>query len=247
MDDKHPLFITFKPTEEDNRASTKAEPGTTPVQPQGHHDGHGRVPPGSCSSPPGWAPLEGDPHPELVALRARTRLWFEQTQAQGLRAEGKVPTWFHGFITRRETEQLLQDQPQGCFLVRFSESTVGFVLSYRGRDRCRHFVLDQLPDGRYVILGEQSAHAKLAELLQHYTTAPVTPYHEFLTVPCTREDEPRGGMQTPTGSNAACSPRSEAPAKLLEHSPVSWAPPGARQGASAHPQPAEPDGDSPRE
>ncbi|KAM4755700.1 SH2 domain-containing protein 2A isoform 1-T1 [Cyanocitta cristata] len=53
----------------------------------------------------------------------------------------------------------------------------------RGRDRCRHFVLDQLPDGRYVVLGERSAHAELAELLQHYATAPVTPYHEFLTVP----------------------------------------------------------------
>ncbi|NWS78705.1 SH22A protein, partial [Crotophaga sulcirostris] len=56
----------------------------------------------------------------------------------------------------------------------------------RGRDRCRHFVLDQRPDGRYVILGEQSAHAQLVDLLHHYHTAPVTPYHEFLMVPCTR-------------------------------------------------------------
>ncbi|NXA88528.1 SH22A protein, partial [Melanocharis versteri] len=53
----------------------------------------------------------------------------------------------------------------------------------RGRDRCRHFVLDQLPDGRYVILGERSAHAELPELLQHHATAPVAPYHELLTVP----------------------------------------------------------------
>ncbi|NXT87799.1 SH22A protein, partial [Anhinga rufa] len=54
----------------------------------------------------------------------------------------------------------------------------------RGMDRCRHFVLDQLPDGQYVILGEQSAHAELADLLRHYTTAPITPYLEFLTAPC---------------------------------------------------------------
>ncbi|NXI90475.1 SH22A protein, partial [Psophia crepitans] len=52
----------------------------------------------------------------------------------------------------------------------------------RGRDRCRHFILDQQPDGRYVILGEQSAHAELTDLLRHYTAAPIPPYHEFLTV-----------------------------------------------------------------
>ncbi|NWZ86575.1 SH22A protein, partial [Poecile atricapillus] len=53
----------------------------------------------------------------------------------------------------------------------------------RGRDRCRHFVLEQLPDGRYAILGERSAHPELAELLRHHTTVPVPPYPEFLTVP----------------------------------------------------------------
>ncbi|NXS14435.1 SH22A protein, partial [Neodrepanis coruscans] len=129
MDDDHPLFTTFKPFGEDNTA----KPGcnTIPVQsqgaeqPPGHQNRHGRVLPGSWPSPPGWSP------PELVALRARTRLWFEQTQAWRLGPEGEFPTWFHGFISRREAEQLLQDQPLGCFLVRFSESTVGFVLSYR--------------------------------------------------------------------------------------------------------------------
>lgn len=47
-------------------------------------------------------------------------------------------------------------------------------------------MLDQLPDGRYVILGERSAHAELAALLRHYAAAPVAPYREFLTVPCPR-------------------------------------------------------------
>ncbi|GAB0200919.1 SH2 domain-containing protein 2A [Grus japonensis] len=186
MDDDRPLFSTFKPISENNTASTKPAPVLTPVQPQGHHDTHGRVPRGSGAALPGWSLPEGDPRPELVALRAQTRLWFEQTQARRLGAKGELPTWFHGFISRRETEQLLQDQPSGCFLVRFSESTVGFVLSYRGRERCRHFVLDQWPDGRYVILGEQSAHTELTDLLRHYAAAPIMPYHEFLTVPCRR-------------------------------------------------------------
>lgn len=57
------------------------------------------------------------------------------------------------------------------------------VLPRRGRERCRHFVLDQLPNGHYVILGEHSAHPELAELLQHYARIPIPPYGELLTVP----------------------------------------------------------------
>ncbi|KAF4802328.1 SH2 domain containing 2A [Turdus rufiventris] len=172
------------------------------------------VPPGPWS-PPAAQPLpEEEPWPERVALRAQTRLWFEQTQAQRLGPKGELPVWFHGFISRREAEELLQDQPLGCFLVRFSESTVGFVLSYRGRDRCRHFVLDQLPDGRYVILGERGGHAELAGLLQHHATAPVSPYHEFLSVPLPCAWVPPSlpaksgwrGSRSPSGSAAAPEP-----------------------------------------
>ncbi|NWY60920.1 SH22A protein, partial [Chionis minor] len=135
MDDDHPLFSTFKPVAEDHKAGAKAGPAT--IQPQGaeqplgYHNTDGTVPPGSWLSPPGWSLEEGDLRPELVALRARTRLWFQQTQAGRLGAKGELPAWFHGFVSRRETEQLLQDEPPGCFLVRFSETTVGFVLSYR--------------------------------------------------------------------------------------------------------------------
>ncbi|OPJ82575.1 SH2 domain-containing protein 2A [Patagioenas fasciata monilis] len=238
MDGDRPLFSTFRPISKDNVASARIGPDTGPVQPQGaeqppgHRDTHSTVPPVS-------PPAEVAPRPELLALRTRTRLWFEQTQAGRLSAEGELPAWFHGFISRRETEQLLQDQPPGCFLVRFSESTVGFVLSYRGSDRCRHFVLDQLPDGRYVILGERSAHAELAELLRHYSAAPVTPYHEFLTVPCVR-DGPRGEMRIPTAGAAACSPPSEAPAKLPAYGAVSRRPPGARVAAVEPPLHTEP-------
>lgn len=34
-------------------------------------------------------------------------------------------------VTHREAERLLETQPQGCYLVRFSESAVTFVLTYR--------------------------------------------------------------------------------------------------------------------
>ncbi|NXN45061.1 SH22A protein, partial [Rhinoptilus africanus] len=239
-DDNRPQSSTFRPTGEDHKASATPGPNAIPLQPQGaeqprgHRDTDGRVGRGprrvrSWPSPPGPSPAEGDLRPELVALRAQTRLWFQQTQARRLGATGELPPWFHGFISRRETEQLLQDQPPGCFLVRFSESTVGFVLSYRGRERCRHFILDQLPDGRYVILGERSTHAELADLLRPSATAPLTPYHEFLTVPRRREDEPQGGMWTPASSDAAHCPSSQAPGNPPAYGTVSRAPPGARR------------------
>ncbi|NXL25419.1 SH22A protein, partial [Setophaga kirtlandii] len=135
MDDKRPLFSTFKPLGEDSTARAKAGSSSTPSQPQGASEQppgwpsrHGRVPPGFWPAPAAPSPAEDE---ERVALRARTRLWFEQTQAHRLGPEGELPSWFHGFISRREAEELLQDRPLGCFLVRFSESTVGFVLSYR--------------------------------------------------------------------------------------------------------------------
>ncbi|NXM88366.1 SH22A protein, partial [Oenanthe oenanthe] len=137
MDDDHPLFSTFKPVGEDSTARAKPAPSTAPIctpgaeQPPGAPSSHGRLPPGSWSPAAAQSLPEEDLWPERAALRAQTRLWFEQTQAQSLGPTGELPEWFHGFISRREAEELLQDQPLGCFLVRFSESTVGFVLSYR--------------------------------------------------------------------------------------------------------------------
>ncbi|XP_003308565.3 SH2 domain-containing protein 2A isoform X6 [Pan troglodytes] len=126
-------------------------------------------------------------------LQAETRAWFQKTQAHWLLQHGAAPAWFHGFITRREAERLLEPKPQGCYLVRFSESAVTFVLTYRSRTCCRHFLLAQLRDGRHVVLGEDSAHARLQDLLRHYTAHPLSPYGETLTEPLARQTpEPAG-------------------------------------------------------
>ncbi|XP_021232335.1 SH2 domain-containing protein 2A isoform X2 [Numida meleagris] len=236
MDDAQPLFITFKCIAEDKAGSVQPGHGTTPPQPQSaeQHDARGRGGQGAAGGPqpqpqPPLAPcqvLQGCSQPEGAAasLRARNKLWFEQTQVHRLGATGKLPAWFHGFISRRDAEQMLQDEPLGCFLVRFSESTVGFVLSYRGRERCRHFVLDQLPDGRYVILGEHSAHPELAELLQHYTRVPIPPYGELLTVP--------RGQDKARGATDSSSPSCNAPANHPAYSTIAKRVPGDGQAAA---------------
>ncbi|XP_040491766.1 SH2 domain-containing protein 2A isoform X5 [Ursus maritimus] len=146
-------------------------------------------PPGAASSPEDAGKAE-EVLEEGQSLQAETRAWFQKTQAHWLLQHGAAPAWFHGFITRREAERLLEPKPEGCYLVRFSESAVTFVLTYRSRTRCRHFLLAQLRDGRHVVLGEDSAHERLQDLLQHYTACPLSPYGEMLTEPLVRQQTP---------------------------------------------------------
>ncbi|XP_039107211.1 SH2 domain-containing protein 2A isoform X2 [Hyaena hyaena] len=154
----------------------------------------------ACDQPPGPAscPEEAEEAEEVpgeggLSLQAETRAWFRKTQAHWLLQHGAAPPWFHGFITRREAERLLEPKPEGCYLVRFSESAVTFVLTYRSRTRCRHFLLAQRGDGRHVVLGEDSAHARLQDLLRHYSACPLSPYGETLSEPLARQTpEPAG-------------------------------------------------------
>ncbi|XP_042781943.1 SH2 domain-containing protein 2A isoform X1 [Panthera leo] len=149
-------------------------------------------PPGPTSSPD-TEKAEEVPGEGGQSLQAETRAWFQKTQAHWLLQRGAAPPWFHGFITRREAERLLEPKPEGCYLVRFSESAVTFVLTYRSRTCCRHFLLSQLGDGRHVVLGEDSAHARLPDLLRHYTVCPLSPYGETLSEPLARQTpEPAG-------------------------------------------------------
>ncbi|XP_035871004.1 SH2 domain-containing protein 2A isoform X3 [Phyllostomus discolor] len=142
---------------------------------------------GAAPSPEDTGRAEEVPREGGQSLQAETRAWFQKTQAQGLLQHGAAPPWFHGFITRREAERLLETKPEGCYLVRFSESAVTFVLTYRSRTCCRHFLLAQLGDGRHMVLGEDSAHWRLQDLLRHYTGSPLSPYGETLSQPLARE------------------------------------------------------------
>ncbi|KAI5758421.1 SH2D2A [Gulo gulo luscus] len=194
-----PTFSTFQPMELPPRgcrevALFQASPQT----------------PAAASSPEDAGKAEEGPEEGGQSLQAETRAWFQKTQAHWLLQHGAAPAWFHGFITRRlevffayrEAERLLEPKPEGCYLVRFSESAVTFVLTYRSRTRCRHFLLAQLQDGRHMVLGEDSAHARLQDLLRHYTACPLSPYGETLTEPLVRQTpEPAGLSLSTEGSD----------------------------------------------
>ncbi|XP_012790593.1 SH2 domain-containing protein 2A [Sorex araneus] len=175
-----------------------------------------------------------------LSLKTETRAWFWKTQAHGLLQRGAAPTWFHGFITRREAERLLEKKLQGCYLVRFSESAVTFVLTYKSRTCCRHFLLAQLGDGRHVVLGEDSAHARLQDLLLHYTACPLSPYGEMLTQPLARQTLEPTGLSLRTEPD----PRSRSQDAEPPYSPIlkkeQAAAPAQKQGADEPKEPPRP-------
>ncbi|CAB1432237.1 unnamed protein product [Pleuronectes platessa] len=126
---------------------------------------------------------------EQGGLKELVLLWFSQTQAQLILNNGNPPDWFQGFAARKEAEDLLREKPLGCFLVRLSEKAVGYILSYRGHDRCRHFVIAQDPYGQFVLSGDCQTFQRLTELIEHYRLRPIQPFGEHLTCSCTEEEE----------------------------------------------------------
>uniref|UniRef100_A0A8C0EIK8 SH2 domain-containing protein n=1 Tax=Bubo bubo TaxID=30461 RepID=A0A8C0EIK8_BUBBB len=115
------------------------------------------------------------------------------------------------FPASREAENLLSDKPLGCFLVRISQSRPGYTLTYRGEHRCRHYMIQVQPNVRYVILGEDRAHASLTELVRYHQTVGIQPFMEILTVPCGQvnvkdlQPEKGWGMDRAVSGQSHCS------------------------------------------
>uniref|UniRef100_A0A3P8NEB9 Hematopoietic SH2 domain containing n=2 Tax=Astatotilapia calliptera TaxID=8154 RepID=A0A3P8NEB9_ASTCA len=110
--------------------------------------------------------------------------WFTESQLQSVIRNGVVPEWFHGIISRKTAEELLMAKPPGYFLIRVSESRIGYTLSYRAEDRCRHFMIDALEHGSYIIVGENRYHRFLHDLVDFHRRTPIMPFTQVLTVPC---------------------------------------------------------------
>ncbi|XP_014071702.1 hematopoietic SH2 domain-containing protein homolog [Salmo salar] len=110
--------------------------------------------------------------------------WFTEFQLDCVIRNGIVPEWFHGIISRKVAEEMLLSNPTGYFLIRVSESRIGYTLSYRVTDRCRHFMIDVLKDNHYIIVGEDMRHSSLQDLVNFHRRVPIMPFNELLTVAC---------------------------------------------------------------
>nr|XP_023699403.1 hematopoietic SH2 domain-containing protein isoform X1 [Paramormyrops kingsleyae]XP_023699404.1 hematopoietic SH2 domain-containing protein isoform X1 [Paramormyrops kingsleyae]XP_023699405.1 hematopoietic SH2 domain-containing protein isoform X1 [Paramormyrops kingsleyae]XP_023699406.1 hematopoietic SH2 domain-containing protein isoform X1 [Paramormyrops kingsleyae] len=150
--------------------------------------------------------------------------WFTHIHLNRVIKNGVMPEWFHGVLSRNLAEDMLTCSPRGCFLIRLSQTRLGFTLSYRGEDRCRHFMIDVNCDGLYNITGENSCHSSLQDLVDFHHRLPIPPFNELLTCACVKmkqlvnngaapqfslsltDSESSNAARTPV-SNLACSPR----------------------------------------
>uniref|UniRef100_A0A8C2ECA5 SH2 domain containing 4Bb n=1 Tax=Cyprinus carpio TaxID=7962 RepID=A0A8C2ECA5_CYPCA len=90
-----------------------------------------------------------------------------------------------GIISRQESEALLANAADGCFLVSVSERIWGYTLSYRTTSGFKHFLIDASCD-YYSFLGvDQNRHATLADLIDFHKEEVITMSGgELLQDPC---------------------------------------------------------------
>ncbi|XP_065836226.1 myosin-IIIb-like [Oscarella lobularis] len=137
---------------------------------------------------PKWA----DPNKRFgrQGTKAASVRWFQETQvSQTTTANGQFHEWFHGIITRRAAEQMLTRKPIGCFIIRVSESRFGYSLSFRVADRCKHYMIDQTPSGRFIIVGEPKVHKNLATLVAYHQKNHINEQGDLLTVACGQDSD----------------------------------------------------------
>ncbi|XP_026220520.1 SH2 domain-containing protein 7-like [Anabas testudineus] len=120
-------------------------------------------------------------------LRELASKWFVETQVPLIIHNGFFPSWFRGFITRKDAEEILKEKEVGCFLIRLSDKAIGYILSYKGRDRCRHFVINQSEAGHFAVCGDTNRHGTVSDLIEFYKTRPIQPFGEYLTSSCFEE------------------------------------------------------------
>lgn len=101
--------------------------------------------------------------------------------------QGNFLPWFHGLISRQESERLLASRGIGCFLVRVSENRFGYTLSYRVRERCRHYMVEQDNQGRYALVGIAKICDSLNGLLNWFQRNRINDDGDMLREPCGQE------------------------------------------------------------
>ncbi|KAL4613022.1 SH2 domain-containing protein 4B-like [Arapaima gigas] len=181
------------------RHSVPTEPRTAAPITEATHTHHGMKPPPiqrrrqnrrhSASVVPMLTDSPAWVRPPRPNSRESILHWFREEQmpkrAGFERSSNAIAPWFHGIISRQDSESLLRKLGEGSFLVRVSERLWGYALSYRTANSFKHFLIDASGDS-YCFLGvEQNRHATLADLIDfHREEVITTAGGELLQEPC---------------------------------------------------------------
>ncbi|KAG1927140.1 SH2 domain-containing protein 4B [Pimephales promelas] len=167
----------------------KPRPGIQRAEPPLHRRRQSRRHSTTTTQPlldsPAWLRTPRPSSRELVIL------WFTEEQkpkqAGHERNGNTIAPWFHGIISREDSERLLMNSAEGSFLVRVSERIWGYTLSYRTASGFKHFLIDASGD-YYSFLGvDQNRHATLADLIDfHKEEVITTTGKELLLEACMR-------------------------------------------------------------
>lgn len=116
--------------------------------------------------------------------------WFRSTEIPKkavLEKDNSTAKWFHGFISWREAESILNEEKCGTFLVRICERVWGYAISYKDTVGVKHYLIDA-SNGHYKILGtDHISHNTLGDLISFYKIKPLTSNtEETLKYPCLR-------------------------------------------------------------
>lgn len=119
--------------------------------------------------------------------------WRTKERPRGAGQDGdKTLPWFHGLISRKESEKLLASRTVGCFLVRVSENRLGYTLSYRIRDRCKHYMVEQDTRGRYALVGVEKICDSLNGLVAWFQRNQINEAGDMLRDPCGQNVDDNG-------------------------------------------------------
>eukprot|EP00056_Hartaetosiga_gracilis_P012639 m.202284 g.202284 ORF g.202284 m.202284 type:complete len:997 (+) comp13721_c0_seq7:256-3246(+) len=121
----------------------------------------------------------------------RSIRWFvteEKKKGAGMGEDG-FEQWFHGVISRRESEARLKNQKSGTFLVRVAESRFGYTLSMVNKGRVKHFMINVTDKGEYKMVGNSRLFVCLNDIVSYHVAHSITKVGDKLSLPCPHNTE----------------------------------------------------------
>lgn len=133
--------------------------------------------------------------PPRPSCRDDVTKWFRETElpkGSGLDAKTKkLAEYFHGMISRERAEALLENQPNGSFLIRLSDKVWGYGLSRKGENKVvKHYLIDVSPNGYSFFGTNQPVLSSLAEFVTNYQAKSICLMETLLLLhPCPHDPE----------------------------------------------------------